>query len=161
MNEQHDDTQPLTEGLHTEETQPSAGAAPTADTPTATDTQPSPEKAQPPGDAPLPTDAPPETRLRAAAPPSGEEAPAEPAPGIPHAAPTPGAVADPSPNRRPRPRTGPIVWGALILAFCGYIAQRVFGTAELDAGWWIAATTIALGALLLLVGAAVVVRGRR
>src|SRR5690606_5779397 len=62
---------------------------------------------------------------------------------------------------KPGPRTGPIVWGALVLAFCGYVAQRVFGSGVSDAGWWVAATVVGLGALLLIVGIAVVIRGAR
>ncbi|PRI10561.1 hypothetical protein [Leucobacter massiliensis] len=59
------------------------------------------------------------------------------------------------------PRTSPIVWGALILAFCGYAAQRAFGGGELDTAWWITATVIGLGLLLLAVGGAVLLRNRR
>ncbi|QZY53000.1 hypothetical protein [Leucobacter tenebrionis] len=59
------------------------------------------------------------------------------------------------------PRTGPIVWGALILAFCGYTAQRAFGSGELDTAWWITATVIGLGVLLLVVGAVILLRGKR
>lgn len=59
------------------------------------------------------------------------------------------------------PRTGPIVWGALILAFCGYAAQRAFGDGELDTAAWITATVIGLGVLLLGVGTAVIIRNRR
>lgn len=59
------------------------------------------------------------------------------------------------------PRTGPIVWGALILAFCGYAAQRAFGSGELDTAWWITATVIGLGVLLLVVGAVILLRGKR
>src|SRR5690606_346219 len=57
---------------------------------------------------------------------------------------------------KPGPRTGPIVWGALVLAFCGYIAQRVFGSGAADTAWWIAATVVGLGVILLIVGIAVV-----
>lgn len=92
-----------------------------------------------------------------------------PAPGddpAPDATP-PGASAAPAQApaaatpERPGPRTSPIVWGALILAFCGYIAQRVYGAGDIDAAWWITATVIGLGVLLLGVGIAVLVRGRR
>ncbi len=64
------------------------------------------------------------------------------------------------PPTRTGPRTGPIVWGALILAFCGYAAQRAFGTGGMDTAWWITATVIGLGVLLLAVGVAVAVRNR-
>ena len=77
------------------------------------------------------------------------------------AAPAPASAPAPAPRRKPAPRTGPIVWGALVLAFCGYIAQRMLGTDGFDAATWIAATTIGLGVLLLGVGAAVLIRNRR
>ncbi|WP_125098738.1 hypothetical protein [Leucobacter chromiireducens] len=64
-------------------------------------------------------------------------------------------------SRRPAPRTSPIVWGALILAFCGYIAQRLLGTGGIDLATWVATITIGLGVLLLGVGAAVLLRNRR
>lgn len=92
----------------------------------------------------------------------------EPAPATAAAAPAPAA---PSPSRHhgdrkrslqsPGPRTGPIVWGALILIFCGYIAQQVFGLGGVDPTVWITATVIGLGVLLLGVGIAVLVRNRR
>ncbi|MEJ6488257.1 hypothetical protein PQI23_00785 [Leucobacter sp. USCH14] len=62
---------------------------------------------------------------------------------------------------RPSPRTGPIVWGALILVFCGYVSQQVLGGGGLDAAGWITATVIGLGVLLLGVGFAVLMRSRR
>ena len=64
-------------------------------------------------------------------------------------------------EHRPSPRTGPIVWGALILVFCGYISQQVFGSDGLDTAGWITATVIGLGVLLLGVGFAVLIRSRR
>ena len=70
------------------------------------------------------------------------------------------AAGDRAPSR-PSPRTGPIVWGALILVFCGYISQQVLGGGGLDAAGWITATIIGLGVLLLGVGFAVLIRGRR
>lgn len=73
---------------------------------------------------------------------------------------------DPEPAHRktapqPRSRTSPIVWGALILAFCGYVAQRTLRPGELDTTVWITATVIGLGLLLLGVGASVLIRNRR
>ena len=94
----------------------------------------------------------------------GSTAPAAPAPT--DAAPTatnPATPATPVPQgrvERLRPRTGPIVWGALVLAFCAYIAARSLGGA-VDATTWIITTIIGLGALLLCVGIAVLVRGSR
>lgn len=80
-------------------------------------------------------------------------------PASPAAASAP-AAAD-APSARPSPRTGPIVWGALILVFCGYVSQQVLGGGGLDAAGWITATVIGLGVLLLGVGFAVLIRSRR
>lgn len=59
------------------------------------------------------------------------------------------------------PRTSPIVWGALILAFCGYVVQRTLAPGNLDTTTWITTVTIGLGVLLLGVGAAVLIRNQR
>lgn len=64
-------------------------------------------------------------------------------------------------SNRTGPRTSPIVWGALILAFCGYATQRAFSPGGIDTAWWITATVIGLGVLLLAVGIAVAIRNRR
>lgn len=106
-----------------------------------------PEPREPSAEA----DAPPTAPRPAAA---GRTEPANPA-----AAPAP-AAAD-APSARPSPRTGPIVWGALILVFCGYVSQQVLGGGGLDAAGWITATVIGLGVLLLGVGFAVLIRSRR
>lgn len=100
---------------------------------------------------------PPETDGASAASGAAPAAPAAPAAGA-HPAPV---AADARPPARTGPRTGPIVWGALILAFCGYAAQRAFGTDGLDTAWWITATVIGLGVLLLVVGGAILLRSRR
>lgn len=62
---------------------------------------------------------------------------------------------------RPRPLTGPIVWGALFLVACAYFVQRALAPGVVDAAGWITATVIGLGVLLLVVGVAVVIRNRR
>ncbi|QYM75261.1 hypothetical protein [Leucobacter luti] len=49
----------------------------------------------------------------------------------------------------------------MILAFCGYVAQRAFGGGSLDTAAWITATIIGLGVLLLGVGTAVLIRNSR
>lgn len=68
----------------------------------------------------------------------------------------------PKPKKRyDRPRTSPIVWGALILGFCGYVVQRTLAPGEIDATVWVTAMTIGLGVLLLAVGGAVLIRNRR
>ena len=59
------------------------------------------------------------------------------------------------------PRTGPIVWGALVLVFCAYVVQRTFDPAKVDVTGWLAATVIGLGLLLLVVGTIVVVKNRK
>lgn len=89
--------------------------------------------------------------------PAAAETAAHPAPE-----PAPGANAAPATTDATRrgARTGPIVWGALILVFCAYIVQDTISPQRLDTTAWIIATTIGLGMLLLGVGAAVVLRGR-
>ncbi|MFV0434465.1 MAG: hypothetical protein ACK5LO_10845 [Leucobacter sp.] len=93
------------------------------------------------------------------------EPPTAPAQPTAATAPSPEAAPDGRSDSGPAPRrgtrTGPIVWGALILAFCGYVAQRLFGEGGVDTTWWITATVIGLGALLLVVGLGVLIRGRR
>jgi len=69
--------------------------------------------------------------------------------------------AGPVQPERPRPRTGPIVWGCLILAFCAYAVQRVLFPGGVDTALWITATVLGLGALLLGVGIAIAIRSAR
>lgn len=64
-------------------------------------------------------------------------------------------------DERPRARTGPIVWGAIVLAFCLYVATQTFAPGSLDATTFIIVSIIGLGLLLLLVGIAVLVRNSR
>lgn len=159
----------------TEPTAPVAPTAPTASLPPTAPTTPLPPTAPttplpPTGGQPL-SEPVSEPRAPQAPPaPSGPVAP--PAPGAPPAsvdspsAQSPHADRASESPREPRrtsvgPRTSPIVWGALILALCGYATQRVFGGGALDTAWWITATVIGLGVLLLGVGAAVIARGRR
>ncbi len=72
----------------------------------------------------------------------------------------PGSGADtPAAREKSRPRTGPIVWGALFLVFCAYVVQRELAPGSIDTAVWIATTVIGLGVLLLAVGIAVVIRG--
>lgn len=75
-----------------------------------------------------------------------------------------GTVPDPrlaALRRRPRPRTGPIVWGALILVFCAYVAAHRASNGAVDTTTWIITTVIGLGVLLLAVGITVLIRGPR
>lgn len=82
--------------------------------------------------------------------------PAAPAAGAPAGSPLP---AQPR-GGKPRPRTTPIVWGSLILVFCAYVAVRAAGGA-IDPAAWIITTILGLGALLLVVGIAVLARSQR
>lgn len=63
-------------------------------------------------------------------------------------------------NHRRSVRTGPIIWGALILAFCGFVLQRTLAPASIEPAMWITATVLGLGALLLAIGIVVAIRGR-
>jgi len=65
------------------------------------------------------------------------------------------------PPERARPRTGPIVWGTLFLAFCAWITQRAFFPEAIAPELWLTSIAIGLGVLLLGVGIAVGVRDRR
>lgn len=72
--------------------------------------------------------------------------------------PQPAAQPPATPRKRSRPRSGPIIWGTLILAFCAWITQRTFAPETSSTGLWIATTVLGLGALLLIVGVSVVLR---
>lgn len=79
--------------------------------------------------------------------------------------PTTTAPTEPASNvtaepRKLRPRSGPIVWGALILVFCAYVAARTVGF-SVDTTVWVITSIIGIGALLLLVGIAVLIRSAR
>lgn len=82
------------------------------------------------------------------------------------ALPTADATSDPmhqrtSGPRRVRPRTGPIVWGALFFTFCVWVAQRSFFPATIAPEMWLTFTAIGLGILLLAVGIIVGLGDRR
>lgn len=62
---------------------------------------------------------------------------------------------------RTSPRTGPIVWGTLFLAFCAWITQRAFFPEAIAPELWLTAIAIGLGVLLLGVGIAVGIKDRR
>lgn len=59
-----------------------------------------------------------------------------------------------------RPRTGPIVWGVLILVFCAFVVQQTFAPGTVHATTWLIGAVISLGMLLLVVGFAVILRNR-
>lgn len=60
-----------------------------------------------------------------------------------------------------RPKIGPIVWGVLVLAFCAYTASQVVAPGNVDGTTFVIAATISLGVLLLVIGAAVIIRGAK
>lgn len=60
-----------------------------------------------------------------------------------------------------QPRSGPIFWGAIVLAVCVYVAAQVFAPGSIDGTAFIIGSVLGLGVLLLAVGAAVLVRNRR
>ena len=63
-----------------------------------------------------------------------------------------------SSNERPRPRTSPIVWGAIVLAFCAFSAAQLIAPGALDGSAFVIATIIALGVLMLVVSIVVIAR---
>lgn len=71
------------------------------------------------------------------------------------------SVKESRPLGPPRTRTGPIVWGCLVLVFCAYIAVSRFTGGAVDTATWIITTVVGLGALLLVVAVAVLIRGGR
>ena len=60
-----------------------------------------------------------------------------------------------------RPRTGPIVWGVLVLAFCAFTSFQTIAPNRVDGTTFVIAAMIGIGLLLLAVGTAVVVRSAR
>lgn len=60
-----------------------------------------------------------------------------------------------------RPRTGPIVWGVIVLAFCAYTAVQMLAPGSVDGTGFLIIATITLGLILLAVGAAVIARNAR
>lgn len=67
-----------------------------------------------------------------------------------------------APRKRFGPRPSPIIWGVLILAFCGYVAQNRFGMATGDPAVWAIGGVLAVGILLLTIGGLVLIRnGKR
>lgn len=63
--------------------------------------------------------------------------------------------------RNLRPKTGPIVWGVLVLAFCVYTASQTVAPGSVNGTTFVIAATITLGVLLLAIGAAVIIRSSR
>lgn len=62
----------------------------------------------------------------------------------------------------PRPtRVGTIVWGAMVLVACAFVAQATLAPGTLDATAWVTALVLGLGVLLLVAGVAAVVKQAR
>lgn len=66
-----------------------------------------------------------------------------------------------APEKRSGASTGTIVWGVLVLAFCAGVLQQTVAPGTVDPGVWITGVILGLGALLLVVAVAVILRGRR
>lgn len=74
----------------------------------------------------------------------------------------PHTTAPPAPaSKRHGPRPSPIIWGVLILAFCGYVAQTKYGATAGDPAVWAIGGILAVGVLLLAIGAVVLIRNRK
>lgn len=78
-----------------------------------------------------------------------------------HAAPTQAFPPVPPVEPRRRVRTGPIVWGSLILAFCAFVVQVSLAPGTVDPAVWISGTVLGLGVLLLGVSAGILARNAR
>lgn len=92
--------------------------------------------------------------------PSEPETPETPeAPETTAAPPASGAV--PPERQRSSARTGTIVWGVLILIFCAIVLQRTVAPGTFDPVIWVTGVVLGLGALLLVVAVAVILRSRR
>lgn len=66
-----------------------------------------------------------------------------------------------APEKRSGASTGTIVWGVLVLAFCAGVLQQTVAPGSVDPGVWVTGVILGLGALLLVVAVAVILRGRR
>ena len=71
------------------------------------------------------------------------------------------AAATERPNDHLRPRTGTIVWGVLVLAFCAFTSFQTVAPNRVDGTTFVIAAMIGIGLMLLAVGTAVVVRSAR
>lgn len=60
--------------------------------------------------------------------------------------------------RTSQPRTGSIVWGTLVLVFCAFVTSHEMGNV-IDPTTWIIGSILGIGALLLIVGLTIVLRG--
>ena len=66
-----------------------------------------------------------------------------------------------APEKRSGASTGTPVWGVLVLAFCAGVLQQTVAPGSVDPGVWVTGVILGLGALLLVVAVAVILRGRR
>lgn len=60
-----------------------------------------------------------------------------------------------------RVRTGPIVWGLIVLAICGFLAHQILAGGAVDSTVWLIGLVLVLGVLLLVIGVTVLVRQRK
>ncbi|MBK0422381.1 hypothetical protein JD292_09875 [Leucobacter sp. CSA2] len=102
----------------------------------------------------------------APAPPAGEPAPSPAGESAPSPASVPASTlprADGAVPQRHRfnPRPSPIIWGVMILAFCGYLAQRRFGPSASEPEIWAIGGILSVGVLLLTIAAVVLIRNRK
>lgn len=109
-------------------------------------------------ETPTPTPAPTTGQALSEAPTSAQAQQPAPAPA-PASAPVPVPVPA-SAQAKLSPRSGPIVAGTLVLILCAYVVVQTMG-GRVDATTWAIGTILGLGALLLLVGIAVLARGAR
>lgn len=114
------------------------------------------------GEEAFPAPAPPSAQSAQPTPPARPTPPA-PAPGRPGAdrPDGPDAPSDRRSGARTGPRSGSIVWGVLVLAFCAYVVQRVLAPGTVDAALWVTGTLLGLGAVLLIVGFGLLLRRER
>lgn len=63
--------------------------------------------------------------------------------------------------QRRRVRTGPIVWGSLILVLCAFVVQLSLAPGAVEPAVWISGTVLGLGVLLLGVSAGILARNAR
>ncbi|NLB47560.1 MAG: hypothetical protein GX814_07485 [Microbacteriaceae bacterium] len=60
-----------------------------------------------------------------------------------------------------RPRVGPIFWGVVFLALCGFIGMQRFAPGTVDGTTFVIAAVFVLAALMLTIGVVVIRRASR
>lgn len=64
-------------------------------------------------------------------------------------------------NEKRTLRSGPIVWGVVVLTFCAFVAQLIVSPAAVSPWAWITGLVLLVGLILLVVGVSVLVRQRK